>query len=1085
VQVYVSRLRKVLSDGLLVTQAPGYVLRVDPDRVDVHRFERLVKERRYDDALALWRGPPLAEFSHEPFAQAEIARLEELRLAALEERAELDLAQGRHAELVGELERLIALHPLRERLRGQLMLALYRSGRQAEALEVYQAARRTLVDGLGIEPGPTLQRLERSVLAQDPELEVVARPAQTELLAPSSVFVGRDHELAELVAGLEDAFAGRGRLFLLSGEPGIGKSRLTEELAVKARARGARVLFGRCWEAGGAPAYWPWVQSLRAYMGQTDPAALRPQLGAGAAVLAQILPDLRQHFSDVREPPSLDSEAARFRLFDATAVFLRNASEARPIVLALDDLHAADTPSLLLLQFIARELGSSRMLVIAAYRDVYPNPGPRLTEMLAEVTREPVTRRLALTGLAESEVAEFTALTATELASSRLAAAIHEETEGNPLFVGELVRLLAVERGPSEATGEVRLAIPPSVRDVIARRLTYLSEECNRILALASVLGREFALEALAHLAGVSVDQLFETLDEAVVARIVAELPGAPGRLRFTHVVVRDTLYQELTPARRVRLHRDAVVALEALYGEEPGPFLAELAHHCSAGRDFEKAIGYAERAADRALAVLAYEEAARLYATALDALAFAGRYDESARCELLLALGDAQTRGGDIPSAKTVFLEAADLARGLGAARAFARAAAGYAGRIPWERAGHDDRLAPLLEEALDGLADQDVDLRVRLLARLAGALRDEHSADRREALSSEAVELARGANKPAALVYALDGRAAAMIAPDTLATCVSLSTELRDVAESIGDVERVVAGYSNRFVAHVILGEMGAAEADLDAQSRLVDKLRQPSEVFHVLAANAMLALARGRLDEGEALAEQAFAVGERAQPAMAIPIYRLHRYTVCDFRGRLEEVEGELADLVAAHPARPVFRCVLAHVHVRLGRSAEARKALADLSADDFSPLPFDQEWLYATSLLAETCGLLGENESAAVLYRLLAPRATLNAADPHEGIRGSVSRYLGLLATTMKRWDEADRHFEDALGANERMGFRPWLAHTQRDYARMLLTRTGPGDRERAAELLDAALVTYRELGMEPHVAEASALARSAR
>jgi DNA-binding SARP family transcriptional activator len=358
-QVYISQLRKQLGKDRVQTKAPGYVLRVEPDELDLARFRRLQEEGELRQALSLWRGPPLADLGDQRFAQAEIAHLEELRAVCLEERIAQDLSRGRHAELVGELEALVKEHPLRERLRGQLMLCLYRSGRQAEALEVYQAARNALVEELGIEPGRDLRELHQAILEQDPELDlaVAAEPAR-------SAFVGREPELAELVGGLDEAFAGAGRLFLLVGEPGIGKSRLAEEVIAHARARGARVLVGRCWEAGGAPAYWPWVQSLRTYVRESDTAALRSQLGAGAGDLAQIVPELRQHFPDPPEPLSLDPEGARFRLFDATAEFLRNASASRPILLLLDDLHAADEPSLLLLRFLSRELGSTRMLVL-------------------------------------------------------------------------------------------------------------------------------------------------------------------------------------------------------------------------------------------------------------------------------------------------------------------------------------------------------------------------------------------------------------------------------------------------------------------------------------------------------------------------------------------------------------------------------------------------------------------------------------------------------------------------------------------------------------------------------------------------
>src|SRR5581483_5699632 len=306
----------------------------------------------------------------------------------------------------------------------------------------------------------------------------------------------------------------------------------------------------------GAPAYWPWVQALRGYVRDADAEELRRQLGAGAADVAQILPDLRDRFPELAAPSPADAEGARFRLFDATAQFLRNAAHARPLLLVLDDLHAADTPSLLLLQFAARELGDSRLLVLGALRDVDPVPNASLKATLGELAREAVTRRLTLTGLSSPAVAEYVELAAGELGSSMLVEQLYEETGGNPLFLSETVRLLALE-GLQHDRPERPVAIPESVRDVIGRRVGHLSDECRRVLELASVLGREFGQAELAAMRGAG-------------ATDVIDVPGVPGRLRFAHVLVRDTIYEGLTTARRVLLHRLAVDALEKLYGDEP-----------------------------------------------------------------------------------------------------------------------------------------------------------------------------------------------------------------------------------------------------------------------------------------------------------------------------------------------------------------------------------------------------------------------------------------------------------------------------------------------------------------------------------
>src|SRR5439155_21888560 len=310
------------------------------------------------EALDLWRARALADLAYEPFASEAVEQLEERRLLALEARIDADLELGGGSELVAELERLVADHPFRERFLGQLMLSLYRAGRQAEALAAYQAFRRRFVEELGIEPGQALRELEPAILRHDPSLDLPSRAAiairrRRALIGvrTSGVFVGRAREIAVLLTGLEDALSGRGRLFLISGEPGIRKSRLSDELANQAALRGAQLLVGRSWEAGGAPAFWPWVQALRTLVRDRDPERLRSDLGAGAPDLAQLLPELRELLPGLPEPPSLDSEGARFRLFDAVASFLRTAAETQPLLVLLDDLHAADEPSLLLLQF--------------------------------------------------------------------------------------------------------------------------------------------------------------------------------------------------------------------------------------------------------------------------------------------------------------------------------------------------------------------------------------------------------------------------------------------------------------------------------------------------------------------------------------------------------------------------------------------------------------------------------------------------------------------------------------------------------------------------------------------------------------
>jgi DNA-binding SARP family transcriptional activator len=1100
VQVYVSRLRHALagvdSGGAIVTRGRGYELRVDPDVVDAARFEQLVARGSPREALALWRAPPLDDLADEPFAAAEIRRLEELRVAALEAAIEHDLEAGRHREVVAELDALVAAEPLRERLHAQRMLALYRCGRQADALDAYRQARSVLVDTIGVEPGPELRRLQEAILVQDPALEA-PRSATVPTAAPESrngrrsepeapaPLVGRARELNALLSGLEQVLAGRGALFLLAGEAGIGKSRLSDELARRARERGARVLVGRCWEAGGAPAYWPWVQALRAHVRDRDRDALRLELGAGAAEVAQMLPELRELFGDLSDPPLLSPEAARFRLFEKLAGFLVRAAASQPLVLVLDDLHAADEPSLLLLQFVAGELHEAPLLIVGAYRDVDLQPHTPLASVVADLRREGVTHELALAGLTEEEVGRMIESSSGMQPPQRSAAAICHRTEGNPLFVGEIVRLLSAEGRLAEVTeaASETLPIPPGVREVIGRRLRLLSDDSRRVLALAAVLGREFEFGALARLSALSEERLVDVLEEAIRVHVLAEVPAAPDRLRFAHALIRDTLYGELGALRRGRLHREVGEALEAFYGEDREPHLAELAHHFLAARaagGAAKAIEYARAAGDRAVRLLAFEEAVRLYGAALDLLGRAGAASDRTRCELLVALADAHSRAGDHQAAKATYLEAAELARAAGLRELLGRAAVGYGGRFVWVRAATDAQLVPLLEAALSALGDADSVLRVQLLSRLACALCDDPARERREQVWEQAVRAARKLGDPATLAYALDAGIAATEGPHRVAESLDQAEEVVSLAIGIGDRERAFAGHEHAFWCAWQLGHRDRRAEALASLTRVAEELQQPAQLWLATAAQAALALSEGRLGEAEELSESARNLGERAQGWNATATHKLQQFLARRERGQLEGFEQEVRDLPQAFPSPLMHRCVLAYVCARLNATAEAGDVVDELVRRDLSGWHLDSEWLFSITLLAEAAAMLEDGEYAARLYDLLLPYGALNAVAPIEAALGSASRALGMLATVLGRFADAASHYDEALRMNTSMGARPWVAHTEHDYARMLAARGEPGDRERALELARAALERYRSLEMDSFATEARQL-----
>ena len=889
------------------------------------------------------------------------------------------------------------------------------------------------------------------------------------------VFVGRDQELAAGAAVLEDVLAGRARLLLVAGEPGIGKSRIADELSHTAKQSGMLVAWGRCWEAGGAPAYWPWVQSLRALVRDLDASELRRCLTDGALDVAQLIPEIATAVGNANRPVIQEPDAARFNLFDSVATFLKNVAVSRPVMLVLDDLQVADTPSLLLLRFVARALGDDRILLVGTYRDTEITDEHPLSQTLTQVTREPIIRRLSLRGLTEEEVASFIAATAGFAPLTHLARTVHRETEGNPLFVQEVVRVLVEEGRLKKGAVEPvpTLHIPRTVREVIGRRLKPLAPDSLAVLSVASVFGREFNLRALSRLTERPWDEVMELLEEPLATGVVTDVPGAKNVLRFSHVLIRETLHDHIGRAGRLRLHYRAGTVLEELYREDVEPHLAELAHHFfegMAGDNVEKAVDYARRAGDNAVSLLAYEEAVRLYQMALDAGARRVVTDRAQRCQVLLALGDAQARAGDEAGSTQTFFEAAELSKALKHPEYLARAALGYGGRLVWVRAGGDRRLIPLLQDAIDALGHSDNTLRARLMARMAGALRSEPSAELRESLATQAVELARGLDDPATLAYTLDGLSAALWKPDIPHERLAIANELIEVGTIAGDRERVISGRQFRVWVFLEIGDMASAYRELEETERIAVELRQPAQGWLPASIRVSLALLEGQYGSAEDLMSLSHYQRARTNRSDAVMAYALHAFQVAREQARLDDVQTLLAESAREFVWYPHLRCALTVLHCELGHVRAARTAFDELAADDFAVLPFDNKWLFAMSLLSEAACLLGDSHRAQVLYESLLPYWDRNAGAAGDGSMGSVSRPLGLLATTLGRLGDATRHFEQALEQNERLGARPFVAHTQHELGVLLANRGSYGDSDRAGELLSAALATSIELGM---------------
>jgi tetratricopeptide (TPR) repeat protein len=882
-------------------------------------------------------------------------------------------------------------------------------------------------------------------------------------------FVGREHELAELNTGLADAFAGRSRLLLLTGEAGIGKTRLADQFAGHARGRGAIVLWGRCWEGGGAPAYWPWLRMIRSYARQTDNRTLADQLGVTAPYVAHIVTELHQRIPNLPVPPKLENEDARFALFDALAEFLANVSRATPLVLILDDLHEADRPSLLLARFVAHELREAHVFMLGIFRDVEARLSPQTRAVLDELASEGT--RLALRGFTSAEVARFIESTSERTPSAALVQVVHQTTEGNPLFLEEIVRLLAAD-GRLGAEGLVpgSLKIPDKVREVIGRRLALLANETRCVLESAAVLGRDFDLSLLAAVTGVSQEELVTVIAEAAATGILSNLPGALGRASFCHALFRESLYDGIPQPRRAMLHRDAGEALEKLHAADLEPHLAELAHHFSEAPRTEsaRAVNYGMRAGDRAMSLFAYEEALQEYRRAVSALR-RGQEDQPRLCELLLRLGNSQWRTGEHVGAREIFLRAADLARKLHSPTALAGAALGYGAGAPVEYFLYqpEQGVIGLLDEANEALSDGDSPLRVRVLSRLALELYWTNDSQRVEDLSRQAVEMAERLGDREAELAATYTRCQATWGPDTVERALVSADEVVRLAGEVGDREMMYLGREIRLRALLQLGE--ATGADLEAQrcAKLADDLRVVAYRKRVQRMKWMRAVADGRLEE-------ALEAAARVEPGNAPLILGILWWL-----GRLDGLESLGLPTIERYPLQPGWRAALAATLGELGRVSEARAEFEQLASRDFSTIPRNDVWLSTMYYLARACAWVRDGARAQSLYELLAPYANQFAVLANGGSFGSVHAPLGLLAATAGRWQEAIEHFERAIERNRATGNKPMTAITIRDYAAALVRRAAREDGGKALALFDEAIGMMRAMAMEGHAARAEA------
>lgn len=900
-------------------------------------------------------------------------------------------------------------------------------------------------------------------------------------LRSSVAFVGRQAERDTLAGAWKSAQQGERQVVFLAGEPGIGKTRLATEIALAAHREGGVVLLGTCDEDLGLP-YQPFVEALRHLVTTAPVEELTGALAERGGELVRLIPELPRLVPGLPPPQSADPEAERYLLFSAVADAIAAMSRRRPIVLLLDDLHWATKPTTLMLKHLVRSTESRAILLIGTYRDSDIGRDHPLAELLADLRREPDVGRVALRGLSDREsvrLMESFAGHDLEGAILDLARAVHEEADGSPFFMRELVRHLT-EAGELVRVGDrwtyggdlSSLGIPDSVREVIGRRLSRLPASVEEVLKSASVIGRQFDIAVLAALADRPRQGVLQALEEAQRAALVREVAGSPGRFTFAHALIRDTLYDEMGQARRMEAHRTVAEAMEALTGGHDETYQAELAYHWLAATpvvgvvidDVAKAAGYAETAGRRAMASLAYEEAVHHFEGALRAVRLTE--DRERRAGLLVSLGEAQRCAGH-PAHRETLLEAGRLAIELGDGQLAARAALANQRGFYSRYAGVDTERVAALEGALETIGPEPTPVRSRLLANLASEL---HFADasRRAEVAREAVAIARAVRDPLTLAQALGA--------NWFATWGTSDDERTALADELSELANRLSDRSIQFEAAVAVfltaqceGDTGRASGALETCVRMAEELGQPALRWRAAYFRAHFAMLSEPFEAVERLAGESRRLGEAAAQPEAVAFGWAPMIIMRFWRGDAQAAFELSTAALARFPQAYSFRLTTAWSQALLGRLDEARVAMDGLWGDDFSGLPRDSLWLLHMDFSARIACLLGDDASAGRLYTMLLPHRSSMVASQTIWFE-PVALVLGLVATHLGHYDEAETHFRRAWEALERIGRPPTLVHNGLEWARMLARRAGSGDAQEARSLLEAARIHARQLDM---------------
>ena len=895
---------------------------------------------------------------------------------------------------------------------------------------------------------------------------------------PAMGVVGRENEVASMKDATKRVAAGEGReVCLVSGEAGLGKTTLIAEAARSAFEDGACVLFGHCEEDLATP-YQLFAEALGHYVAHAPEEQLIAHAETHGSELARLVPALKSRLPGLPPPKAIDPDTERFLLFAAVAGLLASASAYQPVVVVLDDLQWADTGSLLLLRHLTANNQGMRVFVLGTYRDTELSGPHPLIHALAALHRQNGVSRIRLTGLQDTEVLALLEAMAGHVlddAGANLAHAVCRETDGNPFFVSEVLRHLS-ETGAiyQDSTGRWtakdpldQITLPDSVREVIGARVGRLGPEAGRVLAVASVIGRDFDLDLLAQSTRTSEGDLLDILEAAAAAALVREPAESSGRYSFTHALIQHTVSEDMGPNRRAQAHRQVAQALEDLCAGRPGVRVGELARHWMAATqpiDLAKAIDYSRQAGDAALEALAPDEARHYYAQALEICAQTDDSDPVLALDLAIGLGSAQRQMGD-PEFRKTLLGTAHRAVELGDTRRLVISALLNDRGFRVLGSTDSDKIE-VLEMALARLPGDHRD-RALLLASLCKELPAECPLERRRALSDEALAIAEASGDDATIVRVLLQVSLPLRLPPLLHQSLSRSADALARAERLGDPVLLFQAAAARSVIAVQVGDVVEVDRCLEIARHLTSRLNQPTFSWVHAVERTTRFLIAGDTESAEQSATEALKIGtESGQPDAAV-LFGAQFFGVSWQRGTLADLIPLIEQTIEQNPGFPALLGGLALAHVERGHSDDAGQIDLDATSPDFDA-PTSGTWLTDQTLCAEVIIERHDAERAARLFTRLAPWADQFSAGALTA-EGPVCHYVGGLATVLGRYDEAETHFLESAAMSERVGAKFFAARTDLSWGKMLAERGRAGDAEKSRELLTKAHAAARAHG----------------